>query len=408
MTDLAIIESTDHVISIMPSAQETAKQAIERQLALVGVIQTLIDATFDYGVDFGKIDGVDKDTLFLPGIEKTMGLLGLRESFRDIHTERQFDSDNPFFYFEVECVLTHSQSGLEVATGQGVCHTREKSFMRREERTCPNCEQPAIIKGKVEYGGGWLCWNKKGGCGAKFQDGDQAIEGQSVGMINDPQLVWDGLNRARKIANKRAKADAVKRIGMLSGRFTVDVEDFTADLPDSKSEDTDIRGTNGNAPQGNLKHWTEDGKQVARFYSACKQLQNAPTSQTLIFEALDIQKISEYTGTYNEALQTVTDHMVELERMASTENNTEKHLKEFSTQLLSDRDIKAAGYNNFNHILNALKQYDEPETLTFNMAKDWLIDRKSDTVYGKTPESTQTAENSQNGDKPTSMDDIPF
>ena len=33
---------------------------------------------------------------------------------------------------------------------------------------CPQCGQPAIIKGKEEYGGGWLCWKKEGGCGAKF------------------------------------------------------------------------------------------------------------------------------------------------------------------------------------------------------------------------------------------------
>jgi len=38
-------------------------------------------------------------------------------------------------------------------------------------QTCPECGQAAIIKGKAEYGGGYLCWKKKGGCGAKFPDG---------------------------------------------------------------------------------------------------------------------------------------------------------------------------------------------------------------------------------------------
>ena len=36
---------------------------------------------------------------------------------------------------------------------------------------CPECGQPTIIKGKEEFGGGWLCWKKEGisgGCGAKF------------------------------------------------------------------------------------------------------------------------------------------------------------------------------------------------------------------------------------------------
>lgn len=39
------------------------------------------------------------------------------------------------------------------------------------DRLCPQCQKPAIIKGRAEYGGGWLCFKKKGGCGAKFPDG---------------------------------------------------------------------------------------------------------------------------------------------------------------------------------------------------------------------------------------------
>lgn len=37
-----------------------------------------------------------------------------------------------------------------------------------KDKTCPKCGKPAIIKGKAEYGGGWLCYKAKGGCGAKF------------------------------------------------------------------------------------------------------------------------------------------------------------------------------------------------------------------------------------------------
>src|ERR1035437_8882720 len=33
---------------------------------------------------------------------------------------------------------------------------------------CPNCGKDTIIKGREEYGGGWLCYKKNGGCGAKF------------------------------------------------------------------------------------------------------------------------------------------------------------------------------------------------------------------------------------------------
>jgi hypothetical protein len=41
---------------------------------------------------------------------------------------------------------------------------------RRTGAACPECGVVgAIIKGKEQYGGGWLCYAKKGGCGAKWQ-----------------------------------------------------------------------------------------------------------------------------------------------------------------------------------------------------------------------------------------------
>ena len=50
------------------------------------------------------------------------------------------------------------------------------------EPSCPSCgKKGAIIKGKEEYGGGYLCYKKKGGCGAKFKDlPKQVLEGQPL------------------------------------------------------------------------------------------------------------------------------------------------------------------------------------------------------------------------------------
>jgi len=79
--------------------------------------------------------GRAKKNLLLPGMEKARTLLGLREEYRDIHVVRDFDA--PFFYYEVECILYSVATGQEVARGQGVCHTREKSFMRTGVRVMP-------------------------------------------------------------------------------------------------------------------------------------------------------------------------------------------------------------------------------------------------------------------------------
>ena len=40
----------------------------------------------------------------------------------------------------------------------------------RGSKTCPECGAAAIIVGKPEYGGGWVCYKAKGGCGTKFLD----------------------------------------------------------------------------------------------------------------------------------------------------------------------------------------------------------------------------------------------
>ena len=40
----------------------------------------------------------------------------------------------------------------------------------KPKMVCPDCGKDAIIKGKEEYGGGWLCYKAKGGCGSKFAE----------------------------------------------------------------------------------------------------------------------------------------------------------------------------------------------------------------------------------------------
>ena len=78
---------------------------------------------------------------------------------------------------------------------------------RTTERICPHCKKPAIIKGKAEYGGGWLCWKKKDGCGQKFDDQDRVITDQEVEKIENPDII-DCVNTVLKMAQKRAMVAA--------------------------------------------------------------------------------------------------------------------------------------------------------------------------------------------------------
>ncbi|MEJ7713072.1 MAG: hypothetical protein WKF84_25325 [Pyrinomonadaceae bacterium] len=110
-------------------------------------------------------------------------------------------SDEPFFYYMYRCQL--SRGDLLIAESDGSCNSRESKYRYREaQRICPECKQAAIIKGKEEYGGGWICFKKKGGCGAKFAGGDQKIEGQPSGRTPNPEIA-DQVNTIQKMAQKR-------------------------------------------------------------------------------------------------------------------------------------------------------------------------------------------------------------
>jgi hypothetical protein len=49
---------------------------------------------------------------------------------------------------------------------------------RQSNPACPKCgTNEHVIKGKEEFGGGWLCWKNRGGCGEKWQDQPKDSQG---------------------------------------------------------------------------------------------------------------------------------------------------------------------------------------------------------------------------------------
>jgi hypothetical protein len=180
------------------------------------------------GVDYGAVPGTDKKTLLKPGAEKMASYFGLTPVFEDMETVEDWTGEahggEPFFYYRQKCKL-HRGERL-IATADGSCNSWEKKYRyRNASQTCPQCGKSAIIKGKKEYGGGWLCFRKNGGCGAKFQDGDKAIENQPVGQMKNPD-VPELVNTILKMAQKRALVAATLIATNTSEYFTQDVEDF--------------------------------------------------------------------------------------------------------------------------------------------------------------------------------------
>jgi hypothetical protein len=147
----------------------------------------------------------------------------LADDYVIVQQEENYDTG--LFSYTMKCNLTKKGSGTFVASGLGSCTSFESKYRwRKGERKCPSCGVAAIIKGREEYGGGWLCFNKKGGCGSKFIDTDPKIVNQTTERVLNPDIN-DSRNTILKMTLKRAKVSAVLSATRSSGVFTQDMED---------------------------------------------------------------------------------------------------------------------------------------------------------------------------------------
>jgi len=181
------------------------------------------------GVDFQVIPGTGtKPSLVKPGAEKLCALFGLSARFAvaDITEDWTGAGHNgePFFYYRYRCTLYRGT--LLVSECEGSCNSWEKKYRyRANDLKCPTCGKTTIIKGKEEYGGGWICFAKKGGCGAKFAEKAPAIVDQPRGQIPNPDIA-DQVNTLQKMAQKRAFVGATLLATNASEYFTQDIEDM--------------------------------------------------------------------------------------------------------------------------------------------------------------------------------------
>lgn len=199
--------------------------AVERKRA----VNQFIGKILNEGTDFGSIPGTnDKKVLLKPGAEKLCSYFGFSQEFileKCVEDWNGTDHNKePFFYYLYKCRLM--KNGRSLGEGDGSCNSWESKYRwRNGSRKCPQCGQEAIIAGKKEYGGGFLCFKKKNGCGAKFGEKDPAITGQEVGRIANPDIA-DVVNTIQKMAQKRALIQATLLATNASDAFTQDLEDF--------------------------------------------------------------------------------------------------------------------------------------------------------------------------------------
>jgi len=211
----------------------------KRDMEAINKFQIIVRQNLLPDQDYGIIPGTDKPTLLKPGAEKIAKLLGLADQY--IIVDRQEDWDKPFFRYLIKCQLVSVRNGVLVSEGLGECNSYESKYRyRNAQRKCPVCGVEAIIKGKEEYGGGWLCYKNKGGCGYKFAIDDPEIVDQEVGKVDNDDI-YSLVNTLLKMAKKRALVDASLSAGRLSNVFTQDIEDLAHLNHSEPAQKTEVR-----------------------------------------------------------------------------------------------------------------------------------------------------------------------
>lgn len=233
--------------------------AVERRETIIKFVkQIMVD-----GQDFGVIPGTStKPVLLKPGAEKLCNFFGLEPEFTPICEEADWTGEKhggePFYYIRYRCRLT--RNGQVLGVGEGSCNSWESKYRyRNASRKCPLCGVEAIIVGKAEYGGGFVCFKKKSGCGAKFEDDDERITAQTVGRVLNADMA-DSVNTIQKMAQKRALVPATLLATSGSEFFTQDLEDAPEppgtrrNTPEEQQElaKRRIAETAGDGPRGDV------------------------------------------------------------------------------------------------------------------------------------------------------------
>lgn len=169
--------TTDKAIVIIPPQEEMVSHARDRIIHIREAVGTLVD-TFEEGKgkDFWKIPGTPTKSLLQRGASKIITYLGLREEFHEIRQVEKWDGKDPMFYYLLECRLYDIRSGQEIGRSLGSCSTKEPKYYKKKD-----------------------------------------------GTLQDP---FGNQHTVLLMARKRALVSVARRVAVIEGEFTQDMEDF--------------------------------------------------------------------------------------------------------------------------------------------------------------------------------------
>lgn len=231
---------------------------IQDVLRQAQLIQQVMAAVMRDGEHYGVIPGTKgKKSLLKPGAEKLCFVFGLSNKL-------EIEAENlPNGHREYRIIANlYDRAGTMRGQGVGSASTMESKHRYRGAagRACPECGAMAVKASKKEYGGGYYCDGKSGGCGAKWRPGTpeaKQLDAMPAVRAENPDPA-DQYNTVLKMAKKRALVDAVLTATAASDIFTQDIEDLEdrlaeqereavrkplqMDEPDQPAVDGDIKG----------------------------------------------------------------------------------------------------------------------------------------------------------------------
>lgn len=219
---LAAKPTTERAMIMAQSLKEDTEQ---RALVKQYVAQHMAE-----GTDYGVIPGTKNHTLLKPGAEKLTDLFRCTPVFEILNKVE--DWDKGLFHYEFRVRITSRDNGTVLAEGYGSANSREGRYRwRNAHRKCPACGKEAIFKSKFpprdqpNLAPGWYCHKKAGGCGEQFSAGDDSVESQTEGKVENDDI-YTLVNTILKMAKKRALVDGAIALARCSDIFTQDVEDM--------------------------------------------------------------------------------------------------------------------------------------------------------------------------------------
>jgi hypothetical protein len=302
---VAIAPATSGELAINPLSELSDaewKDRLEGAARAVKRLHDLYERVMVEEVHYGTIPGTPKATLYKAGAELIFKLFGCAPVYERLQHYGD-GSERPPITAHSICRAHHVATGCYLAEGAGSCNSWERKYRwRNAQRVCPECGVAAIIKGSAQYGGGFVCWKKKDGCGSKFADDDKRITEQMAGQLENPDP-FDQENTIVKIGDKRAYVACALTLGGASGFFNQDLDDR-----DERTDDAPAAAPTDAGPA------IDAGKQQMLRDMAVKRakalkLEGEDAGHTLLNEVLKKQgyaKIEEVTlGHLNLVLQAI-------------------------------------------------------------------------------------------------------